>query len=253
MDLFDCHLEFGRRAVPPLRFAADASAAVTLLRELGVARALAVHCSMHELHPAIGNARVVAETRGTPLEPTWALLPPCTGELGTTDAFLAGMRDAGVRAVWVYPRSGRFALTRATLEPLLSALVAHRVPLLLNMMSDGPTGVGWPELTAFLAECPAELRVLAIIHQFWGEDRYFRPLLAAHSGLHLGINAYLPADGIATLVRDYGAARFLYGSSYPEHQPGGSLLALLHAGLPDDATAAIAGGNLARLLSEVTL
>ena len=35
--------------------------------------------------------------------------------------------------------------------------------------------------------------------------------------------------------------------------PGGTLLAVLHSGLPDADVAAIAGGNLSRLLREVQL
>ena len=251
MEIFDCQVEFGRRQNPPPRRADDAAALVGLLRKMGVARALAVHSAMHELDVATGNARVVDETRDFPqLQPTWALLPPQTNELGDCATFFAAMRANHVRALRAFPRTARFTLDRRSLGPLLDEMARLSIPLLLNI-AGAQTGVSFGELAALLAEAPANLPIIGVLHDPWGEDRYFRPLLDSFPNLYLGLSGYLPADGITALVDRYGAARFLYGSSFPDLQPGGSLLMLLHAGLPDDALAAIAGGNLSRLLSEV--
>jgi len=252
MEIFDCHCEFGRREIPPPRRAEDAAALVGLLTQMGAARALVVHSAMIGLDVPTGNARVVDESRDFPqLLPTWALLPPQTNELGDCAAFFAAMRVAGVRALWAFPHTARFALDGRTLGAWLDGMTQRAIPLLLNI-GGGKTGVEYAELATLLAEAPAALPVIGVLHAAWGEDRYFRPLLESFPNLRLALSGYLPADGITALVDRYGAERFLYASSFPDHQPGGSLLMLLHAGLRDDDLAAVAGGNLSRLLSEVT-
>jgi predicted TIM-barrel fold metal-dependent hydrolase len=59
--------------------------------------------------------------------------------------------------------------------------------------------------------------------------------------------------GIEALVADYGPARLLFGSGFPESYFGTLMLTLRHSQISADAKIAIAGGNLARLLAEAEL
>jgi predicted TIM-barrel fold metal-dependent hydrolase len=253
MDFFDCHVEFGRRTVPGPLQADDAAALESLYTEIGIQRALVTHASLHQQHPAVGNARISEETRDHPrLYPTWAILPPATEELGTVDAFLDGMRHAGVAALWAFPREHRYLLDTATFGPLFEALRAHRIPLFLRGSAFAGEAERWARLGELLRETPG-LRLVCYADNVWGEDRYFRPLLDRFPDLSFCISTYLLEGGLAALCARYGAERFLFGSAFPDWQPGGCQLSLLRAGLPDADTAAIAGGNLDRLLREVTL
>ncbi len=246
MLIFDCHAEFGPRTIPNAIQRPTAPDLAALLTEIGVSRALVTHPAQSEQHPLIGNARIIAETRETPLlESTWAILPPQTEELGTVDAFLAAMAAAGVRALWAYPGAHRYLLNMLTLGPLIEAMVQRRIPLFVKVAQND-----WPTVYALLEEAP-ELRLVIATTALWGDDRFFRPLLDAYPDVCLSTSFLFVEGQLPALVSRYGAGRLLYGSSFPDNQPGASLFPLLHAGLSESDTAAIAGGNLLRLLEEV--
>jgi hypothetical protein len=123
-------------------------------------------------------------------------------------------------------------------------LVARKIPLFL--------GPRWQEAADLLREFP-ELTLVVVNHSDWGDDRLFRPLIERYPRLHLDTSNYQLERGLSDFVRKYGPDRLLYGSGSPNLQMGAALLTLAQADVSDDAKAAIAGGNLRRLLSEVRL
>ena len=90
-------------------------------------------------------------------------------------------------------------------------------------------------------------------HGCWGQDRLFRPLLERYPNVHIDTSQYLLDGGIESLVADYGAGRLLFGSSFPESYLGGMMLTLRHARISEEAKAAIAAGNLERILAQEVL
>ncbi len=246
MQWFDCHAEFGRRNIPNPIQCPTAQALTALLGEIGVGKALVTHPAQVEQHPAVGNARIVEETRDYPrLEPTWAILPPQTAELGTIYGFLGAMSAAGVRALWAYPAAHRYLLNMTTLGPLLEALITRRIPLFVKVEKEQ-----WEPIYHLLADAPG-LKLVCVTTALWGDDRYFRPLLEKYPTFTLATSTLFVEGQLPALVDRYGAHRLLYGSSFPDNQPGASLFPLLHCGLPADDIAAIAGGNLQHMLEEV--
>ncbi len=245
MEWFDCHAGFGVPVKSPGRAIATAQELVAELDFCGVAEALVYHASVVEQGPQVGNQRGVEEIEGEPrLHATWAMLPAQTGELGTAEQFLAGMREHGVKAARAYPEENRYLLNGVTFGPLLEELTARRIPLLV--------GPDWKGITSLLAEFP-RLTLVVVRHGSWGDDRYFRPLLERYPSLHVDTSNYQIDHGSEDLVRKYGPDRLLYGSGSPELQMGAALLTAAQADIDDDAKAAIAGGNLRRLLAEVRL
>jgi hypothetical protein len=199
----------------------------------------------------VGNPLVVEQIaaagapRGHPtpaLHPTWAILPPQTD--WEAAAFLAGMKAQGVRALRAYPEEHRYRLDALTLGPLLEELVARKIPLFL--------GPRWQEAADVLRDFP-KLTLVVVDHSDWGDDRLFRPLIERFPRLHLDTSNYQLERGLSDFVRKYGPDRLLYGSGSPNFQMGAALLTLAQADMPEEAKAAVAGGNLRRLLSEVRL
>ena len=228
-----------------MRFFPTAEDLIEEMEFCGAGEALVYHTSMLEDAPEVGNPRVVEETAGQPrLHPTWAILPPQTGELGTADEFLAGMKKHGVRALRAYPDEDRYLLNGVTFGPLLEEMTARRIPLIL--------GPNWRLVTDVLAEFPG-LTVMVVRHGSWGDDRYFRPLMERYEGLYVDTSRYQLDHGIVDHVGKYGPDRMLYGSAAPELQMGAAMMMLAHADIDESAKAAIAGGNLRRLLGEVKL
>jgi predicted TIM-barrel fold metal-dependent hydrolase len=132
----------------------------------------------------------------------------------------------------------------AWLEPM----VAWRIPLFLSVAR----GADWRDVYGILAEFP-DLVCVICDHGCWGMDRLFRPLLERYPHVYIDTAQYFLDGGLEALVADYGARRILFSSGFPESYFGGMMMALKHARIPDEAKAAIAGGNLERILAEEVL
>jgi len=245
MEWFDCCAEFGVPGIPPGPFAATPAELLDEMDFCGVPEALVSHVAMRDESPQAGNRLVSEATQNQPrLHPVWAIVPLHTGELGTPTAWFDAMRADRVKAVTAYPDRHRYLLNGLTFGPLFEEMSARKIPLIL--------APDWRGITSLLAEFP-RLTVIVTKHSNWGEDRYFRPLLERYQRFHIDTSNYDLDGGVADAVARYGPDRLLYGSGFPTLQMGGSLLTVAQAGISDDAKAAIAGGNLRRLLSEVKL
>ena len=160
--------------------------------------------------------------------------------------------DAGVRALWAFPSKHKYILDGVSCGALFGMMVAKKIPLFLLK---GETSMGvsnWELVAAVLKECP-ELRLVYVGQGCWGEDRWFRPLMDRYGGLYTDTSRYELDGGIKAFVGRYGAERLLFGSDFPESNPGGAMLTLAHADISDEEKQMIAAGNLERLLGEVEL
>jgi predicted TIM-barrel fold metal-dependent hydrolase len=126
--------------------------------------------------------------------------------------------------------------------------VARRVPLFISVRR----GMDWSGIYALLSDFPGLVCVICD-HGSWGMDRLFRPLLERYPHVYVDTAQYLLDGGIESLVADCGAQRLLFGSGFPESYFGGMMMALRHARIPEEAKAAIASGNLERILQEEEL
>jgi len=245
MEWFDCCAEFGIPRVPPGPFAATPRELLEEMDFCGVSEALVSHAAMRDESAQAGNRLVCDDTHDEPrLHPLWAILPLHTGEIRSPVEWFYAMKGNGVRALVAHPEQHRYLLNGLTFGPLFEEMSARNIPLML--------GPDWRGVTALLAEFP-RLTVIVVRHSGWGEDRYFRPLMERYERFHVDTSSYDLDGGIADAVARYGPHRLLYGSGFPTLQMGGSLLTVAHADIGGDAKAAIAGGNLRRLLSEVKL
>ncbi|MBN1139280.1 MAG: amidohydrolase family protein [Anaerolineae bacterium] len=252
MFLFDCNVSFGVAPKPALSYAATAEALLAEMDRNGVDEALVVCAAQRFDSPLVGNPLLIEQTGGRPrLHPAWAILPAQTGEM-EVETLLAAMRAHAVRALWAWPAQHHYLLDALTMGPLLEELVARRIPLFVPLTEYGGRAAGWVAVGNLLRDYP-ELVLVATDQSVWGEDRYFRPLLARYPNLHLETSHYELAHGLRDVVATYGAERWLFGSGYPTRTMGGAAMQLLHADIPPAAAEAIAGGNLRRLLKEVRL
>jgi len=226
---------------------------IAALNRAGVDRALVVPDAIRGGCPSEMNVRSAMQMAPYPrLIPVWAILPLETGELGTRSEFLDAMKRHNVRALAAYPSKHRYLLDRVGCGELLDALVECRIPLLLPLDENSGGVSGWALVTKLLTETPG-LRLIVLGTGPWGDDRLFRPLLSRFPTLTVEISRYELDGGIAAVCRKYGAERLVYGSGYPYWAMGGALLTALHADIPETDKELILGGNIARLLDEVTI
>jgi hypothetical protein len=249
MRFFDCNAFFG---LPMRRPLAPVPTAEQLLAEMdraGVDRALVWHIAQHDASPQIGNQLLADAIHPHPrLVGCWTVLPNQAREFPPPPLFFQHMRDARIAALRIFPSAHRFLANAVSIGDWLEPMVARRVPLFLSVRR----GMDWPAIYALLAEFP-DLVCAICDHGCWGMDRMFRPLLERYPRVYVDTAQYLLDGGLEALVADYGAQRLLFGSGFPESYFGGMMLALRHAQIPEQAKAAIASGNLERMLEEEQL
>jgi uncharacterized protein len=249
MQFFDCNAFFGS---PARRLLAPAPKAADLLAEMdfcGVDRALVWHIAQHDAAPVVGNQLLADAIADTPrLTGCWSILPNHTHELPPPNAFFAQMKQARIGALRIFPNSHHFLANAVSLGDWLTPMAARRIPLFVSLAR----GMTWQDIYTLLADFP-DLVCVICDHGCWGMDRYFRPLLERYPHVYVDTAQYLLDGGLESLVNDYGPARILYGSGFPEAYHGGMMLALRHAQISDEAKDAIASGNLERILREAQL
>lgn len=252
MELWDCNCWWGLPKSPPLAPAATVEALVGEMERAGIARALVRNAALWEQSPEVGNAIVSADCAGDErLLPSWAILPPQTGEQGTVADFVDAMREADVRALWAYPEKHRYVLNATTMGGLLEEISDRGLPLFIERGEIA--GGGLYALADQVLQNFPRLHLCAVGHGSWGEDRYFRPLMERYPHFMVDTSRYELDGGIAEICAIYGPERLLFGTKFPETPMGGAMLTLLHADISDADRELIASGNLRRILEGARL
>lgn len=136
MQIFDCNVCLGLPYAPSVPIEAYTEKPGALLERMdfcGIEQALVRHISMEEESLVVGNRMVIQETAAdAALEPSWAILPPQTGELGTPDEFAAQMKSNGIRALWAFPSKHAYLLNGTTFSELFEIMIQRRIPLFVS-------------------------------------------------------------------------------------------------------------------------
>jgi len=253
MTLFDCNAAYGIFSVPPTRRADTPDDLLQEMASCGISAALVRHAAQIDESPQVGNRVLCEQIRcHDDLAPSWAILPPDTGELGDVAHFLADMRVEGVRALWAYPSKHRYLLNATTFGDLFDELVARRIPLMLPRQEQSGGHDAWQVADELLSEFP-DMRLAVVGHGPWGDDRYFRPMLRRYRHFYVDTSRYELDGGIAQVCQLYGPERLLFGTAFPHTGMGGAMLTLLQCDMPDGHKRLVAGENLKRLLEEADL
>jgi len=253
MEFFDCNASYGVFSVPPNKRADTVDDLVNEMKWCGIQRAMVRHAAMVDESPIVGNPLLVKQIKDyANLEPSWAILPPQTRELGTVDQLISSMGENGVKALWAYPSEHKYLLNDTTFGELFEEMIARGIPLFVQR-SIGSGGLqGWAVVESVLKDFP-KLTMALVGHGSWGEDRYFRPMIERYENLYLDTSRYELDGGIADFCGTYGPDRMLFGTNFPNTPMGGPMLTLMHADISDDEKEAVAGGNLRRILAGVKL
>jgi len=222
------------------------------MERAGIHRALVRNAALWERSPEVANPLVTEDCAGDDrLLPSWAILPPQTGELGTVAEFVDAMREARVRALWAYPEKHRYVLNATTMGELFEEMSDRWIPLFIERREVAGSGL-YALVDSVLQDFP-ELHLCVVGHGSWGEDRYFRPLMDAYPNFCVDTSRYELDGGIEDICRTFGHERLLFGTNFPKAPMGGPMLTLMHADISDTDRELIAGGNLRRILEEVRL
>jgi predicted TIM-barrel fold metal-dependent hydrolase len=179
------------------------------------------------------------------LFPIWNVFPHWTGECPSPDNLIAELRQTGVGAVTLAPKTNGWELNARSSEPLLAALQQARIPAIL----DCRTEIEPPGLEQLLVRFP-NLPVV-LIGMSWSRQRCVVPLLLHHRNLHVAFDHFQINRGIEWLVAQGCADQLVYASNAVDMSMGAHRAFIDYAEVPEAVKAQIAGGNLIRLLKGV--
>ena len=130
---------------------------------------------------------------------------------------------------------------------LLTAMQNRRLPLMVWINDD----LEYDQLFTLLGEHP-DLPVLLQGVPRDGYQRSLFPLIKRFKNLYLvAWTRFSVHLGLEYMVDRFGHEQIVWGSSYPESEGGAGIAGITYAMISDEAEAAIAGGNMARLIGEI--
>jgi len=256
-DFFDAHCLLG----PDVRWRPPSPTTVPeLLRVMdrfGIGQALVSDSLARSADPALGNAAVAQAAADQPrLVPAWVLLPTATGETPPADRLVDEMRQAGVRAAFLCPRTYGHGLEDWEVDDLLEPLAEAGVPVFLDP-ERGVPGWGYAydtdsmdvDAAVRLAQRHPKLPVVMTAFRFRETHRRVCRAMQATPNLYMELSGWWFYKNVELLVELVGPERLLFGTRLPVHDPAATKAVVQYADVPQDAVRRIAGGNLRRLIS----
>ena len=247
LSFFDCNCVVGRRGrmYPGSFFSREDL--VTAMAHYGIGKALVYHSLAREYNPQTGNSAILEDTGKEPsLYPAWVVLPHHTGEFPELEQLVERMKSANVRSVRMFPAEmeQQVSLAEWNCGALLSAMEAHRVPLMLPLDQ-----MDWNSLHDMLCHHPGLNVVLTDVD--YRVDRNLYALFEKFAHLFIETIGYKVHRGIEEICRRFGAERLVFGSGMPLYSGGAAVSMINYARLSDREKQMIAHGNLERLLGGV--
>ncbi|MDF2670840.1 MAG: hypothetical protein K0R67_3146 [Paenibacillus sp.] len=245
LHYFDCHAQVGKFGYKHPRQLWSTEHVIEEMNRCGIAGAL-VHHGMAKSHsPGYGNQLLLKELDKSPrLFGCHVVLPDHSGDFTDPDQTVERLRESGIRAARMFPRTHKFDCNEDTVGPLLAALTIAAIPLLI----DG-SEIALNELGDLLKQQP-DLTVL-LTGQAWSQERRLLPLLDKYENLHIELSTLQANAFIELAYERYGASRLLFGTGMPYKSAGAARAFIDYADIPYEAKQLIAGGNLTRLLGVV--
>jgi len=248
MRFFDCNAYVGLSPIPQHAPVFDTSEFVAAMRQEGVERALVWHIAQYYDGPSPGNEMLAEEIADHPnLVGCWAILPDADWEMPSPDELFRRMKAARMAAARAFPTRHGFFLDGLYCRDTLNAMLESRVPLLLSMRR----GADYSCAYSLLREFPG-LRIVLCDHSEYSPDRHLLTLMRHFPELYLDTTCFGLHGHIERFAREFGAERLLFGSGFPEIPFSTMIYEIERTELPEADRAAIAGGNLERLLEEAS-
>jgi predicted TIM-barrel fold metal-dependent hydrolase len=247
LKLIACDALVGLPRKPFTLFRPDAEDLDRELARLEISAAVVRHRQCIENFPYWGNDVLAREAAARPRWiPAVCLTPDGAPDDYSLKATMARAFARGMRIAWISPREHMWSPRPWCGGKLYAACAAARLPLLVDYR-----GITLDEIEEIMTAFPLLRLIVTQVPRF-GRHRTLYALLERHPGLHLCLSsAYSVHEGVTDLVEKFGHARFVWGTSYPEAEGGASVTLLTYAAVSDAARAAIAHGNIERLLAEV--
>lgn len=243
MEYFAVNASIGRSAYNQEVDFPDAQSLLAHMDYLGIDRMLVESIQASEYSPINGNRRLLQELlpHQERLKPVFVITPSDFYEQGTLD-WLQEQAAAGNKAYRVRPDISRFALRQ--IERLLAELAAYQ-PLIMLDAKFSSTEMDFRDLEELAGKYPSCNFLLT--SQMWGGFGRVMDLMWRRQNIYLEISWLHMRDSLELLRDQFGIQRLLFGIGYKSHYAA-AIGCLAHSKLSDSEKAAVAHGNLEKLL-----
>ena len=251
LDFFDINVNIGVSRVPFPHSFSDIEGLKIAMERYGIKKALVYHCAAREDDINLGNMLLLDELHGNDnLYPVWLVMPHHTGEFSKPGDLLTQMKDAGVKAVRMFPlyKYHRFSIAKRNCYELFSALEDSRVPVFLEFDTDI---ADWDSIDDTCVRHPDLNLILCGLD--YGVDRNLYPLLSQHKNIYLETYRYKTHYGIEEICLKFGAERLVFGSGMPLFSGAAAVSMINYAHISEQEKKMIACDNIETLLREVRL
>ncbi len=246
MEYFDVQCGFGG-FVPGKREQYSAESLVEELRRLGISRGLArIVPEADDFDICHSNELLYAacEKFGE-LVPCPIAAPDAAGDLGGVENQVLDAISHGAAAMVLRPGPDRWIPEPWVCGDIMEALAAHSMPAYTTMAL-----MDYATMAKIAGAFPGNTFIYAGID--YRALRTLLPLMTNFKNIYLstGVNFNFH-DGFKVFCKAAGAGRLLFGTGLPYSEPGASMGCLAYSGLPEDDKAAIARGNIERLIGRI--
>ncbi len=189
------------------------------------------------------------------LDPEWFVGFGSVHPGRTPEENLASLRENGLKGVKVHPLFQGFALDDPRLWDVLAALEGEFAALFHvgpEFPGDPKGALATPRMIRQINQAFPKLDVIAA--HFGGYNAWDEAMAEVHGlDVHLDTSwvpslATLDPGQVRAAIERHGAERIVFASDWPMADPAAEVAAIRALGLSDADTAAILGGNMARLL-----
>lgn len=255
IEFFDANAVIGRAAAPVFGSWLSRDQLLLDMDHFGISETLVAHVFSQELDSSDGNEAAIAAAAGDARLHAQATIFPSFGRGAPerTDRELDTLVAAGCAAVRVHPNpthhimdedvyARQYELTTAMVSPLLAGLEARRLPLFVELAQ-----TNWREIDEASRAFP-NLSIVAINVSYTHKRAMFA-MFEAHSNFFAEtscLHAYRCLEEVCDL---FGSQRLVFGTRSPVYNPLPAVAHVLYADIPDGDKAAIASGNLRRLIN----
>lgn len=236
MALFDVNVGLGRFACPVGRDFDLPGDLATEMKRLRIDEALVYHAVAVEADVRSGNALLSAQLDGVPgLHASWVMAPEALGGLPSPSEWVAEAVAAAVRAVRLRPRHSLYEARPWRLGPLLEALDAAGLPVLLDFGRAhwSERVIPWDAVRDVCLGRPG-LPVI-VIGTTVGDAGDAVAVLRETPNLHLECHALIAPDALDVLAQAGFGGRLLFGTGLPDRAGECAVGQILASGLGDTA------------------
>jgi predicted TIM-barrel fold metal-dependent hydrolase len=213
---FDCNAVVGRFSAPVFGNWLGPDELVEELAYAGIAEALITHSYGKEVRASAGNDAVIEAITARPnLHPCWTVFPRHARVDPPEEEQVKEMLARGARAARLHPNPTaevmdesvhprHFPLDEVAAGPMLAALEARRIPLLIEMSQ-----ARWEEIYAICDRHPS--LPVVVLNMTYTHKRSLFAGLSSFPNLHFELSGYHIHQGLEEVCREFGAERMLFG------------------------------------------